>query len=335
MTEMSSYLLIRYREQCPDLSIPCAPFEAFDLLSDKLRLMDLAREVGVPIPRTWVVKGPEELLSVGSRLEFPMVIKPYRSRIPCNGRWIAASVHYARSFKELEERVAHIHYLNSYPFLIQQYIEGEGRGVFTLYNQGESITFFAHRRLREKPPSGGVSVLSESVGLDPQLVQYVRRILDPLKWHGVAMVEFKVARDGTPYLMEVNPRFWGSLQLAIDAGVDFPYLLYQLAIGEKPDSIRDYKVGIKTRWLLGDLDHLYLTFKNHFGPSGVVFRKGQTLFEFLKFFQRNTRYEVNRWDDLKPFLFELRQYLRSGARDRGSATLPQEASDPRSPTADP
>ena len=50
-----------------------------------------------------------------------------------------------------------------------------------------------------------------------------QELLDELNWHGVAMVEFKVTEDGTPYLMEINTRFWGSLQLAIDAGVDFPY----------------------------------------------------------------------------------------------------------------
>jgi len=70
-----------------------------------------------------------------------------------------------------------------------------------------------------------------------------------MAWHGVAMVEFKVSADGTPYLMEVNARFWGSLQLAIDAGVDFPWLLYQLATGRDVESDDDYVTGVKSRWL--------------------------------------------------------------------------------------
>ena len=84
------------------------------------------------------------------------------------------------------------------------------------------VAFFAHKRLRERPPWGGVSVLSESAEPDPRLKALARQLLDDACWHGVAMVEFKVAPDGTPYLMEINTRFWGSLQLAIDAGVDFP-----------------------------------------------------------------------------------------------------------------
>ena len=83
---------------------------------------------------------------------------------------------------------------------------------------------FAHRRLREKPPSGGVSVYRESVAPDPSLVARAAALLAGLGWRGVAMVEMKTdARTGTPYLMEVNGRFWGSLQLAVDAGVDGIY----------------------------------------------------------------------------------------------------------------
>jgi hypothetical protein len=62
---------------------------------------------------------------------------------------------------------------------------------------------------------------------------------------------------------------------------------------------------MKNRWLLGDLDHLYLTLKSH----APVAQKCRALVAFLKFFDRNTRHEIDRWADFKPFLFELRQYL--------------------------
>ena len=129
----------------------------------------------------------------------------------------------------MEEIVAHDPCFNQHPFLVQAYVSGKGQGLFALYDRGKPVAFFAHKRLREKPPSGGVSVLSESVKVPPNLYYMGRRILDPVQWHGVAMVEFKVADNGIPYLMEVNARFWGSLQLAIDAGIDFPWLLYPLA----------------------------------------------------------------------------------------------------------
>ena len=85
------------------------------------------------------------------------------------------------------------------------------------------------------------------------------RMLGPIGWHGVAMMEYKQdRRTGEFVLMEVNGRFWGSLQLAVDAGVDFPFLACQLARGVPPEAPRAVRLGVKNRWLLGDLDHLLL-----------------------------------------------------------------------------
>ena len=155
---------------------------------------------------------------------------------------------------------------------------------------------------------------------NPELFQFfgiadiANKILHLLGWHGVAMVEFKVGPDEIPYLMEVNARFWGSLQLAIDAGVDFPYLLFKMAIGAPLEHISEYKVGTKSRWLLGDLDHLYLRLRDRTCTHVALPSKWQTFRDFMKFFDPLTRYEINRWGDMKPFLLELRNYItqRSG-----------------------
>jgi predicted ATP-grasp superfamily ATP-dependent carboligase len=309
MTEITTYLVLKCRDRFMNIQIPFAPFEAFDLLTDKGKLLQLADQLGIPIPRTNLISNGGELHSLPPQLKFPVVLKPYRSRIPSNGKWISASVKYARSAQELDETTATHEYFYKHSFLLQEYIAGQGQGIFALYDHGKPVVFFAHKRIREKPPSGGVSVFSESIETDSDLREIARRILDHVNWHGVAMVEFKVAPDGTPYLMEINARFWGSLQLAIDAGVDFPHLLYQLAVGERPGPVNGYKVGVKSRWLLGDLDSLYLTFKNHSGQSFTLTSRWQEITHFLNLFEKGTRYEVNRWDDLKPFLFELKQYL--------------------------
>jgi predicted ATP-grasp superfamily ATP-dependent carboligase len=63
-------------------------------------------------------------------------------------------------------------------------------------------------------------------------------------------------RDNTPKLMEINPRFWGSLALAIESGVNFPYLLYKMALGESFKPVETYQLGVICRWLLpGDMLH--------------------------------------------------------------------------------
>ena len=310
MTEVSTYLVLKNRKEFTGINIPFTSFETFNDLTDKLRLFELALQLGIPIPKTYFIKKPDDIVTIYKKLKLPVVLKPYRSRILTNGGWISTSVKYANSIKELEEIIVRTEYLNKHPFLLQEYIEGRGQGIFALYDHEKPITFFAHRRLREKPPSGGVSVLSESIEVDTYMRKITRKILDHVQWYGVAMVEFKVTPEGIPYLMEVNARFWGSLQLAIDAGVDFPWLLYQLVTGETVDRVNNYKIGLKNRWLLGDMDHLYMRlFKKEKGQLLSYSEKWQSIKCFLNFFQKDTRYEVNRWDDLKPFFFELKKYL--------------------------
>ena len=164
----------------------------------------------------------------------------------------------------------------AYPVLLQERIEGPGRGLFACFDRGQPVAFFAHRRLREKPPSGGVSVLCESTTLDPIAVDYGTRLLSRLGWHGVAMVEFKQDnRDGSLRLMEINARFWGSLQLAIDAGVNFPCILADIAAGKPPTGPMQYRVGVRTRWLAGDCrrtDHAANAIEALARPAAVASR---------------------------------------------------------------
>src|SRR5207248_282241 len=199
---------------------------------------------------------PSALAHLNGDLRFPVVAKPTRSVSDAGlNRVKSGSVH-ARDQSALEQVVDRIP-TGAFPVLVQERVVGPGIGVFILLWNGEVRAAFAHRRIREKPPSGGVSVLSESVALDPQLRARSVALLREFDWQGVAMVEYKIdQRTGIPYLMEVNGRFWGSLQLAIDAGVDFPSILVDAACGEPARPIPQYKVGVRLRWEWGDVDNL-------------------------------------------------------------------------------
>ncbi len=134
---------------------------------------------------------------------------------------------------------------------------GAALGVGVLMNfSSEPRATFAYRRLREYPVGGGPSTLRESVR-DETLCRTTERLLSALGWTGVAMAEFKVdPRDGRPKLLEVNPRFWGSLHHAILSGVDFPHLLCRMAIDGDVPPLGEYRVGVRSRSLIhGDLMH--------------------------------------------------------------------------------
>jgi predicted ATP-grasp superfamily ATP-dependent carboligase len=311
MGEISMSAVLKHREEFKNFHLPFPEFSTFDALTDKWNLMRLAQRLNITIPQTHYIADARSLQRVYPNLKFPVVLKPYRSKMWTNGRCTAASVRYAESVRELVRTVAQYEYFGSNPFLLQEYISGQAHGIFALYNQGKLVASFAHRRLRENPPSGGVSVLCESVEKNPKAWRMAKTLLDHMAWHGVAMVEFKISSDGTPYLMEVNGRFWGSLQLATDAGVDFPWLLYQMATGRAVDPVNGYATGVRSRWLLGDLTRLCKVLAGIELPPGLRFPdRMRSILQFLDFFDSNTHCQENRWNDIKPFLFNLVQFIR-------------------------
>ncbi|MBX0297022.1 ATP-grasp domain-containing protein [Haloarcula nitratireducens] len=119
--------------------------------------------------------------------------------------------------------------------LYQEYLSGRGRGFFGFYLDGTCHGYYAHRRIREAPPSGGKSVCAESL-LDPELYDYADPLLSALDWNGVVMLEFKNDAAGNPYLLECNPKFWGSMALGVISGMNFPRALVEyLVAGTTPE----------------------------------------------------------------------------------------------------
>ncbi len=306
MTDLTLGILLQAAERLPPVGFPYPSPEAYEAVTDKFELFARAAAARVPIPRTLFIDTPETLAAMLHEVRYPAVLKPARSRYRVDGGWRSSSVRIARDEAELRRMVgADAAFAGR--FLIQAFVQGYGHGHFVLYDHGRTVARFAHRRLREKPPAGGVSVLCESVPLNLCAAEIADALLGPLDWHGVAMVEFRVANDGTPYLMEINARPWGSMQLAVDAGADFPLWLWRIARGE-PVTAAGYRVGIRSRWLLGDLDHLYLQLRGRGTRRGLAGRLA-AIGTFLSPPGRPTRHEINRWGDPAPSILEARRWL--------------------------
>ena len=149
---------------------------------------------------------------------------------------------------------------------------------------------------------------------DPELIERSRLLLEQMHWNGVAMVEYKLdSSTRVPYLMEVNGRFWGSLQLAIDAGVDFPALLVESASGEAVAAVTDYRRGARSRWWWGDVDQLLARWRKSdlslSLPSDAPSRVRATL-EFFSVLHPNNRSDVFRTRDMGPFIRETLDWFR-------------------------
>lgn len=304
VTEITSQLLLMNKSRLNTLKLPFAAYETVMQLADKGNLVESALRLGVPCPQSqrFACAGDLNLDNV----KFPVVLKPCLSKIFTHDKWIATTVRVLHSKDDLVKTLARDSYLTNSAFMLQEFIPGHGAGVFCLYHHGEPLAFFAHERLREKPPQGGVSVLSQSVAVDPQLKDYATRLLNGVQWHGVAMIEFRINPEGKAYLMEVNTRFWGSLQLAIDSGVDFPALLVEAERTQLATAVSSYITGQKLRWLLGDLDSLYIYLKSAASFSQKLLR----VFGFLKPHLFKCRHEINRLNDLAPAKYELTLYIK-------------------------
>lgn len=322
MTDIAMELIGERRlEFEQSVALPIPSLEQYHQLSDKYRLTAWAERNGIPVPPTIFIPDgriDEAMDRVGT---WPVIVKPGRSLLKQDGVLRKSAVLTACDGDDLR-RLYHEEWFLQQPSMIQHYVTGHGEGVFGLFRDGNPTSLFAHRRLLERPPSGGVSVLREAIALPEHATDHAVRIMRDAKWNGIAMVEFKVDRQsGVPYLMEVNGRFWGSLQLAIDAGIDYPMLLYRHAAGEDdPAGQEHYLTGTRSRWWLGNLDHLLARLRNPRGeaslPPGIPPR-WKTFLDLINVFSSRTRSEVLRASDPSPGLLELRTYALSAIRAIG------------------
>ncbi|MFA7388458.1 MAG: ATP-grasp domain-containing protein [Thiohalobacteraceae bacterium] len=314
VTDITTMSIGANRDRFPaSCALPFPDIDTVNQVADKAAMLALAERLGVDVPRSRVLLASAEVDPANPGLAFPVVIKPFKSRVQADGGWIYTGVSYATTAAELEHALQRLD-PRIYPVLLQEKIVGPGMGLCVYAHQGTTFAAFSHRRLREKPPSGGVSVLRESAELDPLALRFSETMLQELGWHGVAMVEFKQdVRDGRPKLMEINGRFWGSLQLAIDAGVDFPKLLIDAIQAPPSHRALEYRIGVRTRWLWGDVDalmiRLFHTAEQLDLPPGHP-SKARYLRQFLTY-DRNSRLEIERLDDPGPWAYETKQWLGS------------------------
>jgi predicted ATP-grasp superfamily ATP-dependent carboligase len=299
------------------LLIPDA--QKIEFVRDKGNLLRFAEAHGIPIPKTLydpptpepckvqgfgpvpnvvqdspasnVVQG---LASQLDSIPIPAVIKP---RISSGSFGIA----YVKKREDLIPLYQKIHVRYPFPVIQERIPDGGGTfGFSALLDHASRVkAAFVHKKLRMYPVQGGPSTLREGVD-HPQIMELGLSLLRALKWVGVAMAEFKVdPRDGIPKLMEINPRFWGSLHLAIISGVDFPYLILKMARGDPFDPVLNYTLGRRCRWLLfGDILHfLDNPHRFHLQPS------------FFRFFAPDTSYDIISKEDPLPVLGSMATFF--------------------------
>ncbi len=288
MEEETLLLLAKYHSEISKYTYLLIPdLDKIEFVRDKGNLIQFAEVHGIPTPKTISIPPTLTLPPKGGGEGEGYVIKP---RISSGSFGIV----YVRKREDLIPSYQKVH--ARYPFpLIQEWIpDGGGTfGLSALFDEASNVkAAFVHKKLRMYPVEGGPSTLREGVE-HPRVMELGLSLLKSLNWTGIGMVEFKVdPRDGVPKLMEINPRFWGSLQLAVVSEVDFPYLMFKMAQREKFEPVLRYPTGRRCRWLLfGDILHF---FRN---PDRLRLQP-----PFFRFFEPKTYDDIISSDDPFPIL---------------------------------
>ncbi|MFC1524315.1 ATP-grasp domain-containing protein [Thermodesulfobacteriota bacterium] len=223
-------------------------YEQILLTHNKDQWEKTARENGLNVPNNYSIS----LLRSGAislnTISYPALIKPKQG----GGGWAIIQVN---SPQQLEKLLDNPKYngLSWDRFFIQEKISGETQCVAMLFRQGELRAKVCYKQLRDFPVNGGQATLRISLR-NENLENDFEKLLRNLKWNGVCQGDFVIdEKTQTPYLIDINPRFWGSLAQAIASGVDFPFLLYQIALEGDVEAVEGFEVGVMSRWIGGDL----------------------------------------------------------------------------------
>ena len=264
--------------------------DAMALADKKDRLTQLAGELGCRVPESWMPKNLDEIKQIKNQLPYPVIVKPITGKAG-EGQYIA------ENSEELLKG-----YRSETRYIVQQYVLGYPAGVAMMLDQGVQQVHFSFKV--NQCLDGVHSVDREAVEL-PEAVNQAEKVLAYLHWHGLAQVDFIIEQEtGHAYMLEVNPRFWGSLNLALKAGKNFPKFYGQMLL-QRPLEAETQRPA-RTIWFLPWL------------MAQVKFILGKhTALKFFNPFSTDTFIDEWHWRDPVPMLIEpwlgLAQWLRTGS----------------------
>jgi predicted ATP-grasp superfamily ATP-dependent carboligase len=266
-------------------------YDKLILFHDKSKTIHMAKELNIPHPFTLFPNCLIDIKSFAFKIKYPVVLKA-RKGMGADGVW------YARTASELIDMYTRVTRREkagdglvrdcSQP-IVQEYIPGELHDVAAFCVNGEMKLGLTQQRLVTKPLSGGAGIVNVTTK-NEQLLQHARKIIDKIKWDGVMLIDFKIdSRDGKPKLLEINPRFWGTTWLTIQAGFNYPYYLVLQKLGRSMVLPKNYRVDLYCRWP-------YLELKSIFDkPISFIAILERTQKFLLRFKLKNCIYEYFRF----------------------------------------
>ena len=223
--------------------LPYPGAAALEAIRDKGKLPELAAEAGLATPATFAEGTAAELLAAPIRV--PCAVKAGGP----GGAMGSTSV--------LESPDAAGALLGALPpeepLLVQEVARGPLLSLaLVLDPSGPVVARFQQVARRTWPSDAGISSEAVSVLADERLTERSAAMLSAAGFWGLAQLQFIDAAAG-PLLIDVNPRFYGSLPLALAAGVNLPAAWHAVSTGAAAPAQDGYRVGVTYRWLEPDV----------------------------------------------------------------------------------
>jgi predicted ATP-grasp superfamily ATP-dependent carboligase/protein-tyrosine-phosphatase len=245
------FMLRHHAEALGRERIGIANEAALEIFSDKANTRALAERHGVAVARGKLLASGEKAGDLADALGLPLVLKP-RASYALGDIATKRSAIMVRDPAELDRQLRSGAWDGC---VAESFFPGIGVGLSVLAREGRILFAYQHRRLFESSETGA-STRRVSEPADPALLAAAGPLAAAARLHGVAMFEFRVdRRAGRHVLLEVNPRFWGSLPLAVAAGADFPALWWDLALHDGGGR-GAYKAGTLKADLTGEFDRV-------------------------------------------------------------------------------
>ena len=298
--------------------VALAKESALEAAINKDQTLEIAERLGLGVPKGVIVRSVAEVSEAVRDIGLPAVVKPIES-------WLWGEQQGVRLISALvttpDEARAAVENLTQHggTTLFQQFLTGKREAISLLYANGEVYARFAQWAKRTQPPLGGTSVLRQSIAVPEDIGDESERLVREIDLEGYSEVEFRRDHSGKPYLMEINPRLSASVEVAVRSGVDFPYLLYQWAMGERIDRVESYKTGGWMRYLEGDIMTTVQAIAERGRPG--IDAPSQVLLDFFTSFLTPTGYDYADWRDPLPALTATRDFVyRVGQKARGKSS---------------
>ncbi len=242
-SDAALFVISEHRDQLGSTAVGLPVPQVVGRCLNKLSVIEAAREAGLQAPETEKCDEAYEAAAAAERIGYPVLIKPWTSVIPEGLGIRQRSSRLARDPTELSRA------LNDFgtPLLVQRRIAGAVHSLAGVRAGGEMLAVAFSRYRRTWPPDAGNASCSESLEIPPDVSRLAAAVLDELGWEGIFEIEL-IPDDADRFaLIDLNPRIYGSLELAIRAGAPIPSAWCDWLQG-RPVRGGAARVGVRYRW---------------------------------------------------------------------------------------